>query len=441
MSRKAPNSRRSGKQTRKQTAKQTPKQSSAREGKEGKPGGRPGGLALNLALALLSTLLVLGAAEISLRVLDVATRGEAYRTVELQQDGHFVPAGYWGTGPTKRQDPFAPEIRKGSYRPFLTFRFVYASDPRGVFDEDGGVVNHINRHGCRGATFPEKKPAGTLRVLGIGDSYTFGEGVKDDETFLARLQGLINGDATARHGGEGGPGAAEVLNCGVSGYNTGEEVLMLERRYLDFEPDLVLLTFVINDAYDESVFAPLHRGLLEGAGVIPEGGERASGSRRPGSKGTSKERPPSWSRLLDFLSYRLDRWRLARSTTETYLAQFTDSPALEGYNWSDCKRALAQAKALTEARGARLALVIFPELFRLDDDYPFSAIHKTVRDEAARLGIPALDLFESYRGREASDLWVHPTDHHPNEVAHDIAARAIHAFLRHEQLLPQAKGP
>jgi lysophospholipase L1-like esterase len=383
-------------------------------------------LASSLGLALATTLLLLLAAEVGVRVFDVPVRGEAYRIIEIQQDGRYVEAGYWGTGPTKRQDPYAPDLPKGSYRPFLNFRFVYASDPRGVFDEDHGVASRINRHGCRGASFEQDKPRGHFRVLGIGDSYTFGEGVKDDETFLALLEGLLKKGAV-------GPEASrpEVINCGVSGYNTSEEVLMLERRHLDFQPDLVLLTFVINDAYDEQVFAPLHKGLLEGAGVIP--GQVAEGADpRVAPAG-------SGSRLLDFLRYRLDRWRLARTTTETYLAQFSDTPTLEGYSWADSKKALARAQALTVARGARLAVVIFPELFRLDEGYPFASIHETVRQEATRLGLPVLDLFEAFRGQNARELWVHPTDHHPNELAHGIAARAIHDFLRNEGLTGRSR--
>jgi hypothetical protein len=46
-----------------------------------------------------------------------------------------------------------------------------------------------------------------------------------------------------------------------------------------------------------------------------------------------------------------------------------------------------------------------------------------------------LDLFDAFRGRDGPSLWVHPTNQHPNEEAHAIAAEALGRFLREERLL------
>jgi len=39
--------------------------------------------------------------------------------------------------------------------------------------------------------------------------------------------------------------------------------------------------------------------------------------------------------------------------------------------------------------------------------------------------IPVLDLRETFRSFHGPELWVHPTDQHPNEQAHKLAAEAI----------------
>ena len=39
--------------------------------------------------------------------------------------------------------------------------------------------------------------------------------------------------------------------------------------------------------------------------------------------------------------------------------------------------------------------------------------------------IPHRELLETFRGRRSAELWVHPVDHHPNEVAHRLAAEAL----------------
>jgi hypothetical protein len=90
---------------------------------------------------------------------------------------------------------------------------------------------------------------------------------------------------------------------------------------------------------------------------------------------------------------------------------------------------------LSRQRGFKIALVIFPELHALDA-YPFERIHEQVLAGAAELGLPALDLLPVFRGQRAEDLWVHVTDHHPNEVAHRQAAEAIERFLRARALVP-----
>ena len=86
-------------------------------------------------------------------------------------------------------------------------------------------------------------------------------------------------------------------------------------------------------------------------------------------------------------------------------------------------------KSLSEASGARFLVVILPWLYDLDDSYPFLEIHGTVQGFCAENGIPALDLFPAFRGREAAELWVHPTDQHPNAAAHRIIAEAVHDYL------------
>jgi hypothetical protein len=76
-----------------------------------------------------------------------------------------------------------------------------------------------------------------------------------------------------------------------------------------------------------------------------------------------------------------------------------------------------------------LVVMIFPVLYKLDAHYPFRNIHNLVAKEAQDDGAVVLDLLPSFQGRRATDLWVYPTDQHPNEKAHRIAAEALAAKL------------
>src|SRR5204863_7405009 len=82
--------------------------------------------------------------------------------------------------------------------------------------------------------------AGTLRVLALGDSHTQGYEARQDATFSAVLERYLR-----RHGVR-----AEVLNTGVSGFSTAEELAFLENEGYRYQPDVVVLAFYANDFED-----------------------------------------------------------------------------------------------------------------------------------------------------------------------------------------------
>lgn len=96
-----------------------------------------------------------------------------------------------------------------------------------------------NGDGMRSPAITTQKPAGTVRVLGLGDSLMFGWGVGADECYLRVMEEKLR----FRY-----PEVAwQVVNCGVPGYNTAMEVEQLIRRGLEFDPDVVMIEFVGND--------------------------------------------------------------------------------------------------------------------------------------------------------------------------------------------------
>jgi lysophospholipase L1-like esterase len=100
----------------------------------------------------------------------------------------------------------------------------------------------INSHGMRDRERSEER-TGAPRVLVIGDSVTFGSGVALGDRFTDRLELLLG----ERLGGE-----VEVLNFGVGGYDTLQEVATLEDVGLRFDPDLVVVGYCVNDLGDNS---------------------------------------------------------------------------------------------------------------------------------------------------------------------------------------------
>ncbi len=108
---------------------------------------------------------------------------------------------------------------------------------------DGTWWFRINRQGMRDdRDFSYKKPDGVRRIISLGDSYTIGYEVDVDQTFSAVLERELR---KAGHD-------VEVLNAGVSGFSNAEEALYLERELLKYDPDLVVLSFYVNDLTDNA---------------------------------------------------------------------------------------------------------------------------------------------------------------------------------------------
>lgn len=359
----------------------------------------------NLGLALASMVVVLALAEVGARVFlgPVQPRNLTRVPASIR-----APAPFEGV-------PFLLRANAAATQDF-------GSNPSGYFDGDGSLTYRTNSKGWRTPEFRRQKASGTFRVLGIGDSFTFGTGVRREHLFLTVLGGSLDAEA---------PGRFEVINLGVMGFGTSHEVALLRNVGSALEPDLVVICYVLNDA---SMIRPLRRNdgkRPEDARPSPAEGKPTPG---PGAFGRAVARQESWleasvlaSRLRERLRNREARERAVART----LADYEDDYP----GWRSVQKALGEVAELARDRDFAIVLMIFPNLWELSDEHPFAPVHAKVRAEAERVGIPVLDLLDAFRGEDGPSLWVHPSNQHPNRQGHAIAAAALHRFLRERELL------
>ena len=98
-----------------------------------------------------------------------------------------------------------------------------------------------NSYGLRGPDPLVPKPPGTVRVLMMGDSFTFGFPVQDHETFST----LVARALSERHE------PVDIVNGGVSGYSTTLHYISLRDQFLQFDPDLVVLWYDLSDLQED----------------------------------------------------------------------------------------------------------------------------------------------------------------------------------------------
>jgi lysophospholipase L1-like esterase len=235
----------------------------------------------------------------------------------------------------------------------------------------------------------------------LGDSFAEGQGVKEADTLARVLERLLERRA---------PGRYEVRNCGRRGIDFPELYEAFEDA-LAYEPDLVIYTLTLNDAVQPLEFRERQRYLNDW--IL----DRTRAPEGP-LAGYSVFRP----RVFDFISDRLDALVIGRETTRWYLDMWSE-PNRRGLLRTE--EDLREMERRLNRRGARLLVAPWPLFVGLEQGYPFAPIHDTIRRFCLVAGIAHHDLLRTFEGRPSDHFWVHPVDHHPNEIAHRLAAESL----------------
>lgn len=288
----------------------------------------------------------------------------------------------------------------------------YVADPAigHWMEPDQRSFNHseplsVNSVGIRGPDYPRRAPTGTLRVLAIGDSQTFGNGLPRGDTWPALLEAELRG--TSR-----GP-RWEVLNGGLSGTDTWQHERMLERLARSYAFDAVVLGFYPNDVtaiYRLGFPEQRTNTLLKRVGYVFKRSALATIISR------------SYRRLFTA------RWHKDRE--QRILAGEPD-PSVE-LGWKQVETSLAAIKARVEQLGVRLLVLVIPRRDQVAAPVPPIAYNTRIADVASRLGIPVVDPLAALREAHAThgdELFI-AWDGHNARAANVVLARELAPQLR-----------
>jgi lysophospholipase L1-like esterase len=127
----------------------------------------------------------------------------------------------------------------------------YALRPgmEGWYRKEGEAYVRINSDGLRDREHAKAKPTNTLRIAVLGDSYTEAFQVPFEDSFCAVLERKLREC----------PGLAgrdvEVINFGVSGYGTSQELITLRDNVWQYAPDVVLLAVTTDNDISDNMRA------------------------------------------------------------------------------------------------------------------------------------------------------------------------------------------
>jgi len=304
-----------------------------------------------------------------------------------------------GTWREAVQEESFPGVRY-QFDPNSEFHVSYDGNPDGYFDENNRLHYKLNNYGFRGDDYRMEKQPGTYRIIVLGDSFTFGDGVKDEDTFCLQLQKELR---------KLNP-KVEVLNFGTSGWNTVDQISYFDQMGYRFNPDLVVVAYVLNDGSHE----------LWPVDAWDDEYEKAF-----------QERILPGSYFLSYLHTTWTRYQFSRR----YIQEVAQSLDTHKREWRRSLRYLLRGKNITTKLGIDYSVILIPYLYRLNDNYPFESLHQFIGEYCRENNISFLDLFESFRGYNYTDLWAHPTDQHPNAKGHRIIAEALTRSIREKVYL------
>jgi lysophospholipase L1-like esterase len=278
----------------------------------------------------------------------------------------------------------------------LNWRFIPNSVVR-----DGSLTYRYNDAGFRDVNHPVAKSADKTRVLVIGDSVTEGSGVGQDQIFTHYVQDSLG----SRY---------EVINLGMSGLNTPQEVHLLEIEGLKYKPDVVVLNFVLNDCDFYSELQAAERFQNEKDARVGLLGDMAIDPR--------VKRWLKSSAVVYFLKNRIEyiKGRVSGSEETNYYTDLWQSP--------ECRKRVVAGfdhlRSLVQKYNFTVHVVIWPLLMEYGR-YEFSGIHSWIMEMAEQRGFQFLDLRSTYASKPYRELQVTAEDNvHPNGEGHRLAAQA-----------------
>lgn len=341
-------------------------------------------IASRLLLALASIIIFFGIIEIVVRAIGVDTRF---------QNRFFV---------LNRALDY-PEVFEKDRRLFWKFR----PDQTIQSDFFEGRTYHINSSGFRGPSIPDVKTK--PRIVGMGNSCTFGWGVAYDSTYLARLQVLLDNHY-------------DVINAAVPGYTSFQGLRLLQTRLLSFEPDIITILFAWNDHW-------------AAAGGIPDADQKFP--------------PEIILNLQNFFSqfhiYRLLKKALLSTVEPSPDSLFDRTNIVYRVGPEDFRKNLTAMVRIADSAGIWPILLTspIPSLETYYSPGARSAMHEfharyneIIRDVARETSAGLVDLaaaFDRYSGLW-DDARIDPI--HFNARGHAVAAELIAAYIRDSRSLP-----
>jgi hypothetical protein len=253
--------------------------------------------------------------------------------------------------------------------------------------------------GLRNSEINKDKAHDEKRIMLLGDSFVWGDGISRDQIISTQLKKYLP-DRFSHN--------IRVINAGICGHDTKDEYEQLVRLEPVYHPDMVILFFFTND-------------ILETKRQVQSRGIYSKSWRQ-----NVKEFLRHKSKFIAFLYY-LYKNKIAEKfgVPEFLLAKDYFNLNDKKPGWVAFKRAVIDIQRYCSVREIGFLFVMIPTLTNLNENYPYKELRRKVREFIRNQDIELVDLFDVYAPFEPKTLWVNLENTHWNAGAIRLAVEEI----------------
>jgi len=281
------------------------------------------------------------------------------------------------------QAPYAAivnDARRFRLAPHAKWHHTYSSDPQGYFGPTHTISYETNSLGLRERELSIPKPPGVVRVVALGDSFTLGEGVRVEDSWPRQLETILHSRYPER--------TIEVVNAGVNAYDTRQELEHYRRTARAYDPDLVVIAMVWNDAH--------------------AGDARSFSASFADGTAAMAQYLPVADRVGRVIASLMGRTGVATSSEQ----------------WQDSLNALIELHAQTKAAGVELVVAIYPSVRHLRNR-SLQRVYDIQSEFCRKRHLSLFNAYPVFTSAPHRTWYVHGVDNHPNANAHHLFAEGL----------------
>lgn len=346
-------------------------------------------LLLNLTCILSSTIFSLGIVEILIRLLGVAPQFPL-------QYSNFVTD------------------------PFIFYRPKPYSILSGKTDEYEFEFK-INSMGFRDVEHSWEKPKNTYRILALGDSFTYGIGVKFEETFLYLLEKMLNEKSSKFE-------RFEIIKAGVPRYFPQTERLLLQHYGVKYHPDLILVGFLPNDIVDTYLG-------IDALAVSPYGYLLSSSFDDPNGIWLWIDKYYHTGRIV--LKWWLDFSKCAKERRLHKLKKWSDMYKSNGFfekDWRKIEEEYEKIISISQAINSNIVFFHIPQKGPWDMTNSYPAIR--LGGWAKKNKVLFIDILPNLQVASKENVLYYEKDGHCNKDGYKVIAENLYSELIKKSIIP-----